>query len=27
MDDGLNFRLDIAFGDQTSFYFGLDEVF
>ena len=26
-DDGLNLRLDIAFGDQTAFYLGLDEVF
>lgn len=26
-DDGLNFRLDIAFGDQAAFYLGLDEVF
>jgi outer membrane protein assembly factor BamA len=25
--DGLNIRLDIAFGDQRAFYFGLNEVF
>jgi len=25
-DDGLNIRLDIAFGDQTAFYLGLNEV-
>ena len=25
-DDGLNLRLDLAYGNQSSFYFGLDEV-
>lgn len=25
-EEGLNFRLDFAFGDQTAFYFGLNEV-
>lgn len=25
-DDGLNLRLDLAYGDQSSFYFGLNEV-
>lgn len=25
-DDGLNLRLDLAYGDQASFYFGLNEV-
>lgn len=25
-DDGLNIRLDLAYGDQASFYFGLNEV-
>jgi len=26
-EEGLNFRFDIAFGDQPAFYFGLNEVF
>src|SRR5690554_5149543 len=25
-EDGLNFRLDLAYGNQSAFYFGLDEV-
>ena len=25
-EEGLNFRLDLAFGNQTAFYFGLNEV-
>lgn len=25
-EEGLNIRLDIAFGDQRAFYFGLNEV-
>ncbi|WP_229239793.1 BamA/TamA family outer membrane protein [Echinicola soli] len=27
MDEGINIRIDFGFGDQTAFYFGLNEVF